>query len=538
MTENIIAFTGSFLKHVIGVLLLCWRRMLRAGVVAFAIGVTLALLVAVIATGQAFPGMMAVVAALLFGAALGYGIALTVLVEEFALGIVDLIHLAEGDAKKVAHITETLAEREVGEMGKGLRRMIGLPVSARRVSKPAAPAPTLPTLPTLPRYPAASAAPASSVRATAAASVASAAIQAAATAGAAALAARAAATAATPQAAASAAPAETGAPTAPTGEPVPADRLPRITWTYEHEAIKPAQVAVATSAAASASAAAERPDTLAELAPASADVVAAAEEPAVAPAPEAAPVAPPATSATPVDTYSPSAPAPTIDDAPPLEDEPLAAPTALDFPEDDYPEESVLPHAFSVDEAPTAPASAFAIPEEEAPALAEGAPLDPAMLTPAPATTPLPQDEPQDEPTLAMPAPASGVAEAATAEPTPASLEMPEALAHTEPPDAASAETEASPELAPTDDMPARSTFSRITRPVEDLDAALDTIGRTGVVSGPRPSAPESGLWERLSQALIDRSGAPSSPFAAPQSTRPSATDDADASEPDGTAQG
>ena len=160
MTENFISFMGVFLKHVIGVLLLCWRRMLRAGAIAFAIGVVLALLVAVIATGQAYPGALALVAALLFGAVLAYSVALTVLIEELVLGVIDLIHLLEGDAKAVAHITEAVTEREVGQVGQGLRRLLGLSVaaSARRPrsgssgsSASSAASSTLPTRPTLPR---------------------------------------------------------------------------------------------------------------------------------------------------------------------------------------------------------------------------------------------------------------------------------------------------------------------------------------------------------------------------------------------------
>jgi hypothetical protein len=77
-----------------------------------------------------------------------------------------------------------------------------------------------------------------------------------------------------------------------------------------------------------------------------------------------------------------------------------------------------------------------------------------------------------------------------------------------------------------------RSAFARITRPVAEmgatLDATLDAINRVSAPTAPRASAPESGLWERLSQALIDRSGAPSGPFAAPQSRPPAPADDAD----------
>jgi len=81
-----------------------------------------------------------------------------------------------------------------------------------------------------------------------------------------------------------------------------------------------------------------------------------------------------------------------------------------------------------------------------------------------------------------------------------------------------------------------RSALSRITRPVAGLGTALDAINRVAPNTGPRASAPESGLWERLSQALIDRAGAPSSPFAAPQARPASSIAGEDASEDAGGA--
>ena len=605
MTENIISFIGVFLKHVIGVLLLCWRRMLRAGVVAFAIGVVLALLVAVIATGQAFPGALALVAALLFGAVLAYGVALTVLVEEFVLGVIDLMHLLEGDAKAVAHITETVTEREVGQVGQGLRRLIGLSVAASaRSSRAAAP----PSLPTLPKYPAAPATaarpahPASSARST---GVASAALEAAAMAGAAALAARAArpSAAPTPAPAAPTANAAPAAPETPKGEPVRADMLPRIGWTYEHEAVKPTRSvtpAVEERLAVSSTDAAEEPETLAALAGVSVvaatdatsatDVTSAASEepasaqiePLAAPAQVPAPTPPQdptpepmdvaVVSATALGAHGPVAPTVMMDDAPPLEDERLAEPVALAVPDEET-APAVIASAPAVEPAldlsldpPLNPAmltpapSTTPLPQDDPPAPVqdEAAALDPAMLTPAPATTPLLQDEESqpepaaqaEQPVTEEPAAIEGATVVATLAPLPAA---PAAEAEPE----VAVEPAAQPEVAaqpdagaastsdePTDAPPPRSTFSRITRPVGGLGAALDALSRTGVTSGPRASTPESGLWERLSQALIDRSGAPSSPFSAPQSPRantpdvtPDTASDASSSEPDETPQ-
>lgn len=565
MVENVISFVGAFLKHVIGVVMLCWRRMLRAGVIAFGIGVVLVLLVAVISTGQAYPGALAFVVALIFGAALAYGVALTVFVEEFLLGIVDLIRLLEGDVKAAAHITATVAEREAGDVTQGLRRLIGLPVSSH-VRRARASAAALPPLPPLPKYPATPPRPAAT-----SARPASQAIDVAAVAGAAALAAAAATrgampAATPPPATPSPAPAEPPAApldeghdiTTPVGEPVRADRLPRIGWTYEHEAIRPTRVA-ASLAEPTADAPVES-DTLAELAGAAsvAGMVAsashqaapgAAEAPSeppvvVAPAPtEATPASEPldvtVVSATPLGGFGAVAPASALDDVSPLEDERLAEPVALSLPADEPAtppaEAAPIENAPRLDPAMLAPAPATIPLAPEAP------PLDPAMLAPAPATTPLPQDEapqpvesaPPMEETRADVAPVDATPVEAE---TPTLPEIPLAAAPVGPAPQAEPEPPVDEEPAP----PARSAFSRITRPIEDLGSALDAISRTRTQTGPRASAPESGLWERLSQALIDRSGMPSNPFAAPQSARPTPPESPETSAesgPDGTPQ-
>ncbi|HEY7850848.1 MAG TPA: hypothetical protein VIC27_12335, partial [Ktedonobacterales bacterium] len=539
----------------------------------FAIGVVLVLLVAVITTGQAYPGALALVVALIFGAALAYGIALTIFIEEFLLGVVDLIKLLEGDVKAVAHITATVSEREVGEVTHGLRRLIGLPVAAR-------PTPPVPTLPSLPRYPAPPARPAPRTDATARDT---------AFAGATALAATAATSAATsaarpPQAAVATEPV-TEPPTSPpppTGEPVRADRLPRIGWTYEHEAIRPTRPA-------------PLPDTLAELAGAAAiagvgslfqqHVASATSEPSTADEPTVAAAAAPEqpTDPAPLDVAVVSAPLDTPDaasatsatseeDAPPLDDERLAEPVALALPDEDTatpvsdertPLDAETPplDPIMLSHAPaTTPLAQEAEPVDAEPVMAEmlapappttplrpvDAPLDPAMLAPAPATTPLAaQVEPQEaEPvsTPVEPAPAEERApDVSEAEPAgTASEAAPIApVAATDVAEAAESAPSDAPDAA---DVPVRSAFSRVTRPVAGLETALDAINRVSPNSGPRASAPESGLWERLSQALITRTGAPSGPFAAPHahpasSDMPDTSATSEASEADETPQ-
>ncbi|HEX8730651.1 MAG TPA: hypothetical protein VF725_01215 [Ktedonobacterales bacterium] len=515
--ENIIGYVGSFLKHVIGVLLLSWRRMLRAGMIAFGIGFVLALLIAVIGTGQAFPGALAVVVAALFGAALGYGVAVTVLIEEFVLGVIDMLHMLEGDVAKVAHITEAVAEREAGDVTQGLRRLLGLPISGAR--RPVAPPPTL----RVPRTPAnptpTSPAPTDATLASSTghavnvAHLTSTAIEAAGAIGAA-IASRAATSA--PQSA----PPEPAS--GPVGEPVPADRLPRITWTYEHEAVKPpapASEPTPTPTVDMTTPAPSTAPTTTEPAPAVVAPLAEGAETAL-----AAHLAQPAAAPEPAPASAPaSAPAPEYEA--PLEDEPLATPT---FDDEPAPATVPLPQAEQVD-SPASP-TAFAAPP----------PLDPVMFAPAPATTPLAREEveetPAPEPAAPDPIPPLDSAMLTAA---PATTPLLHADGHAAPapepapepgPAPESAAAPAAPE-AVEDAPPARSSYGRDTQPIGDLDVTFDRASRAGgAPTNPRLSVPESGLWERLSQALIDRAGAPSGPFAAPsRASEPPATPPADA---------
>ncbi|HEX8981828.1 MAG TPA: hypothetical protein VF792_03580 [Ktedonobacterales bacterium] len=294
---SIIRYTGEFLKHLVGVALLCWRRMLRAAMISFGIGVVLAMLIAVISTGQAFPGVLSVVVALIFGAALAYGVALTIFLDEFLMGAVDLIKMLEGDVMAVAHITAEVGEREAGDVAHGLRRLFGIVGAASHKG------PLAPTRPTFPASPARRAKTALEVAAGAAA-----------VAGAAGLAGR----------------FGEDHPVRPVGapqvaQPVRADHLPRIGWTLEHEAIRPPQPSVpsqppvAEAAVGVASAAA--------LAAAAGEVIHHVNAPTL---PE-----------TPAE-YTPSEP---LEPTEPAEDERLAEPAALAWPEDELPTEHAEPPA-------------------------------------------------------------------------------------------------------------------------------------------------------------------------------------------------
>ncbi len=295
---NIVRYTGEFLKHLVGVALLCWRRMLRAAMISFGIGVVLALLIAVISTGQAFPGILSVVVALLFGAALAYGVALTIFLDEFLIGAIDMIKMLEGDVMAVSHITAEVAEREVGDVRHGLRRLFGIVGPSKHTG------PLAPTRPTFPASPAHPAKTALEVAAGAAA-----------VAGAAGLAGR----------------FGEDHPVRPAGgpqvaQPVRADQLPRISWTLEHEAVRPPQPSVPAQPPV-----AEAAVGAAALAAAAGEVIHHANAPTL---PE-----------TPAE-YTPGEP------LEPVEDERLAEPAAQSWPEDELPTEQAEPLA-PVDEQPT-----------------------------------------------------------------------------------------------------------------------------------------------------------------------------------------
>ncbi|HEU0028419.1 MAG TPA: hypothetical protein VFQ25_15000 [Ktedonobacterales bacterium] len=569
--ENLVTFVGALLKHIIGVLLLCWRRMLRAGLIAFAIGAVVTALVEVLGTGEVIPSVMSLIVALLFGLALAYGVALTVLVEELVLGLIDLIRMIEGDISAGAHIAEVVAEREVGQVGQGLRRMVGLPVSKRAPTRPGAklpplirertpgqqsvspapraaqplsaqPQPARPATPPPPTtqppttQPPTTQPPATQPPATqptthlpgslAASSLieagAALAVKAAAAAAISAAAQHAtpAPPASPPAAAASATP-----PTEPSGEPVPADRLPRIEWTYEHEAIRPP---AAPSADATPSATPEAAEPLSEATTPIAE--------AAAPVSSAAPSAPasgdlPRTLAELAGANAPGAPTPftPADASEDLGATPAAA--ALEAPYED--ERLAAPASIAMPDGPAEPAERqdeTARDAEEAPEVVSGEPVEPAPGWPTPSSG-------------AAPAGGEEAPEAVSAEPvelapewsrSPGSAAQVVVDAPAEPAEAAEIPADAgqpSQEGAPA----SRSDFSRRTLPLSDTGPSVEGP-RAEATSGPRPSAPESGLWERLSSALISRTGAPSGPFAPAPPSQPddeSATDDAAPQEPE-----
>jgi hypothetical protein len=122
---KLIELAGKLVQHVVGILLLCWRRVFRAALIAAAIGIVLTELVASLLTQNFPPGIPAHVAAIVFGAALAYGVGLTVLVDELLKGAMETVRLLEGDARAGARAAAIAAERDVGEFRRGLLGLLG-----------------------------------------------------------------------------------------------------------------------------------------------------------------------------------------------------------------------------------------------------------------------------------------------------------------------------------------------------------------------------------------------------------------------------
>lgn len=125
MLYGVIELVGKLLKHTLGVLLLCWQRMLRFGL---SVGVLSFVMVEVLGsalTRQFPPGILTTVVALVVSFALGYAAALTALADELFLGAVDTVSILEGDAKAGLRAATAAAEREAGEAERGIMRWLG-----------------------------------------------------------------------------------------------------------------------------------------------------------------------------------------------------------------------------------------------------------------------------------------------------------------------------------------------------------------------------------------------------------------------------
>lgn len=113
---TIVYFAGRVLRHIGGILLLCWRRMLWAALITGGVGLVVAEIGGSSVTKQIPAPLPAQIVALLFAIGLGYGAALTALLAEMLIGALETIQMLEGDAEAGARATAVIGERVGGEL--------------------------------------------------------------------------------------------------------------------------------------------------------------------------------------------------------------------------------------------------------------------------------------------------------------------------------------------------------------------------------------------------------------------------------------
>lgn len=125
---------GKLLQHVLGVLLLCWQRMLRFGISVGVLSFIMAEVLGSALTRQFPPSILTTVVALVVSFALGYAAALTALADEIFVSAVDTIRLLEGDVRAGFRAASVAAEREAGEARQGVLRWLGHPPAPEKAA--------------------------------------------------------------------------------------------------------------------------------------------------------------------------------------------------------------------------------------------------------------------------------------------------------------------------------------------------------------------------------------------------------------------
>jgi hypothetical protein len=117
-------------RQVVGVVLLSWQRVLRAGLITAAIVWSMAEVVACVITSSFPPPGLTHLVAMALAVAVGYGVALTLLLGMLLRGGVRFIRQLEGEVEIGAHVASDFVRREVG----------GLSATIRRIAESGAPA--------------------------------------------------------------------------------------------------------------------------------------------------------------------------------------------------------------------------------------------------------------------------------------------------------------------------------------------------------------------------------------------------------------
>lgn len=118
MAQGIVHAVGKLLIHMLGVLLLCWRAMVLAGVFAALITLVVAELCGVLVTGQ-LPMATTHAVAILLAVAVAYCAAMTTFLIELVRGVGETIRLLEGEAEAGLRAARLLALNESTRFGFG-----------------------------------------------------------------------------------------------------------------------------------------------------------------------------------------------------------------------------------------------------------------------------------------------------------------------------------------------------------------------------------------------------------------------------------
>ena len=130
-------------RQVVGVVLVSWRRILRAGLVSGALALLGAEIAACLVTGSFPPPTAAHLAAVALALAIGYSVAATMLFALLLRGGIRFIRYLEGDVTVGAEVASAFAQREAREardLGASVRRIL----RGGEKRSQTAPRPTLP----------------------------------------------------------------------------------------------------------------------------------------------------------------------------------------------------------------------------------------------------------------------------------------------------------------------------------------------------------------------------------------------------------
>ena len=109
-------------RQVVGAVLLSWQRVLRAGLITAAIVWSLTEIVACFVTSSFPPPAVTHLVAVALAVAVGYGVALTLLLGMLLHGGVTFIRQLEGEIEVGARVASVFVRREAGSLGATLRR--------------------------------------------------------------------------------------------------------------------------------------------------------------------------------------------------------------------------------------------------------------------------------------------------------------------------------------------------------------------------------------------------------------------------------